>query len=812
MKRNIFKEILPFAVAIVIFIVLAVIYCFPVIDGKVVYQPDIMNFKGMSKEVVDFREQTGEEAYWTNSMFSGMPAYQISAKPPSSKWLQPISVLFHTGFHGAIAIILGYFIGFFVLMRSFKVNKWLSIVGAIAISLSSYFFIIIAAGHNSKAETIAFMAPVLAGFVLMFRKKYLWGVPLTMLFTAIGLMRHPQMSYYYFMVIGVFAVAELCTHIKEKRLKDYFIALLLFCAAVGIGAGTGYGKYKANNEYLAETMRGGHSEIEKNDEQKDNAKGLSLEYATQWSYGLGETMTLMIPDFYGGSSSYSVGTDSDIYKQLVTNGVPKRSAKEFCSAIPLYWGDQPFTSGPVYVGAIICFLFVLGLFIVKGPYKWAILFATIMSILLAWGHNFMGFTKFFFDYFPMYDKFRAVSSILVVAEVMMPLLAVLAIKEIMDKKTDKKAVLKSIYISTAVTAGICLFFALFGKNMMSFNSVNDAQMFAQLPDWLSQAIVAERANVFTHDAYRSMLFILLGAMTVWLLANEKLKSGIFIPIIGVLILLDMWPVDKRFFNDDNFVSKKEQAQYFKKLPYEEKLLQDPDPNFRVLNLTTNTFNDARTSYYLKSIGGYHGAKLRRYQDLIDQHISKNNFDVLNMLNMKYVIVKDGKGGAMAQYNSEAFGNCWFVDTLLVVDTPLEESDALNVIDLKTTAAADAKFSPMFVDLVTPQDSTASIKLTSYAPNELVYGSVSSIDKTAVFSEIYYPFGWKAYIDGQPVEHFRVNYVLRALNVPAGQHEVVFKFLPDSIIKGDKVSMCFVILMYLIVIGAIIYPFIVSRKK
>lgn len=813
MNNNTLKRLLPYGVAIIIFIAITLLYCYPMLQGKVINQMDMKNWEAMAHETLEFNKSSDIPTYWTNSLFSGMPTYQIYVDATSAKIMKVPGEFLHLFLPSVLGLIIGYFIGFFILLRSFGINKWISIVGAIAIAFSSYFFIILATGHNTKAATIGYMAPVIAGFFLIFRKKYFWGIPLVMLYSAVGIMQHPQMSYYIFLMLGILGIAELYLHIKDKKVKDFFVGILLFAVSVGIGVGTRYSVTRANSEYLKETMRGNHSELSANSEKSTSeSSGLSLKYATQWSYGIGETMTLLIPNFQGGSSNYNLGENSGLYKELVNNGIPRNTAKEFVSGLPMYWGDQPFTSGPVYIGAIVCFLFVLGIFIVKGPYKWALLVATLFSIMLSWGSNFMGLTEFFFQYFPMYNKFRAVSSILVVAEITMPLLGFLAIKAIMDKDIPKEKKLNSIYCSAGITAGICLILALIGGSLFSFSGISDNEIFSQLPEWISGSIISERVSMLRSDSFRSFVFIILSALLLWLYIKNKVKLGIFASVLGILILIDMWPVNKRYFGDEYFITKKQNDKYFEKLPYEEELLKDSDPNFRVLNLTTNTFNDARTSYYLKSIGGYHGAKLRRYQDIIDEHIVKNNPNVINMLNTKYFITRGQSGQAVAQHNPHSMGNAWFIDTMLIAENPDEESAALYDIDIKTTAVTDKQFAGLVISNTTDIDTTAYINLTSYAPNSLEYNSFSSKDKTAVFSEIYYPYGWKAYIDDNPVEYFRVNYILRAINIPAGEHNIRFEFRPDSIYKGEKVSYIFIIILFSAIALCIAYPVYKNVKK
>lgn len=828
MKKDIFKKILPYMVAVVVFIVLSIIYVSPVLDGKELYSSDGVGWKGQAQECQDYHQETGTYSGWTGSMFGGMPTFQIVYVYPQTPFLSPISHATRLGFTGTFALLLGYFLGFFILLKAFKVNPWLSIAGSIAITLSSYFIIIIAAGHGMKAIAIGLLAPIIGGFYLIYQKKYIWGILLTLIYTSIAVMSHPQMTYYVFMLIGVLFCAELFIHIKEKRWKDLIVGTLLFGAAVGVGAATQSVSFFTNQEYVKETMRGGHSELVKEGEEANKTEGLDLSYMTQYSYGIGETSTLLIPGSRGYASAYNVGTNSKIFEAMVSNGMPKKQAAEYCKAMPTYWGGDEGTSGPVYVGAIICFLFVLGLLIVKGPYKWALLVATLFSIMLAWGSNFMPLTELFAKFFPMYSKFRAVESILVVAEITMPLLGFLAVKKIMDQKKsntyDKQKMVKNVFIAAGVTAGLCVI-ALIASFFLNYSWGRDEAIFAQWPEWLSSAVIAERAAIYRASALRSLVIVLLAATLVWLYASEKLKVGYFVALLGVLVLFDMWPIDRKFLNDDNFVKEKENKSYFNEQAWETDILarEKENPSYRVYNLTDTQgpFNDSRTSYRFKSIGGYSAAKLRRYQDLIDAHISEETnpmvqsivqngnrlllqpsdstgYPVLNMLNMKYAVV--GNDQKYVVENPNAMGNAWFVDSVVVANTPNEESDALNTINLHNTLVTDVKFNDFVKDFKPNHDSSAKIQLTKYAPDYVEYDYTASAPGTVVFSEIYYPYGWKAYIDGQPSDHFRANYTLRAMNVPAGTHHIRFEFRPDTVEKWGKVSVACCYLIYLTILG------------
>lgn len=804
------QKCLPVIVAVALFAVLSCVYCLPVLQGKVIYTADDVQGRAAVQESVKYHEDTGNYTWWTGSMFAGMPNYQIGGgKYLSSRLMQPIIKLCHPSSKKMPLVFIMFFCSFYIMFRAFRVDKWLSIVAALATGFSSYFFIIEAAGHNGKAWSIAMMSVVLGGFYLIFRKRYGWGVVLTMIFTAMGFSPHPQMAYYMFMLIGLLFIVEIWQHIREKRYKDLVLATVLFAGSVLVGMGTGSANIFANKEYAAETMRGGHSELT-TQADANKTRGLNLDYATLWSYGIGESLTFLIPGYMGTASGTDVGTESVFYRELVGKGVSKSNAADICSQAPTYWGEQPFTVGSVYAGAAVCFLFLLGLLIVKGPYKWGLLIATFLSFALSWGKNWMGLTSFFFDWFPMYDKFRSVSSILIVAEITMPLLGFLAVKQIMDGKVEKKEINRNIYIAAGITGGICLFLGLFGGSLFSFTSSYDAEL--GFPDWAYQALISQRASMLRSDSFRSLLFVLLSAGTVWLFANGKLKEKWMVIAMGVIVIADMWPVDRRFLNDSNYVTPKQSQNVYAMQPYEKAILSDPDPHFRVFNLAAKTFNDARTSYYLKSLGGYSAAKLRRYQDIIDRYLSNVDIDVISMLNAKYIITKGDDGSIAPMLNPDALGNAWFVDTLLVAENPIEECDALGRINLRTQAVLDREFQENVRDFQYGSGAGSTISLNTYAPDALTYSADAKRDGVAVFSEIYYPYGWKAYVDGKETDIFRVNYLLRAINVPAGSHDIRFEFRPDSVRKGDMLSVFCVVLMYAVVIALTAGTLIRARRQ
>lgn len=838
MKEINWKNIAVYAGIVLLFAVAAAIYFFPSLQGKVIYAGDSINAMAAVQESKAYAEQGGN-TFWTGAMFSGMPNYQIGGgRTLSGAILRPMSELTILGPKYAFFIFFFYLLAFFALLRSFGVDKWLSVAGAFAIAMSSYFFVIIAAQHGGKTISITWMMPVVIGFYLTYRKKYWIGALLIMFFVPVGFFRHPQMSYYICMMIGILFFAELAIAAEAKEWKHFLIASVVFFASFAIGMGIGSSTIFTNQEYAKETMRGGHSDLVKETDATNKTEGLDLDYATAWSEGIGESLTFLVPNYMGGASGYNLGKDSQLEKDLKKLGVPKRQAQQFCQQAPTYWGEKAFTSGPVYMGAIIIFLFLLGLLIVDGPYKWALLVATLFSLTLSWGRNFMWLTELFFNYFPMYNKFRAVESILIVAEITVPLLALLGLKAICDKQLRWERVKMSIFISGGVTAGVCALIALC-SGAIDVTSSYDASWKGQVGQQIYDLILAQRQELIRSDAWRSFLFVLLGCgVTYWYAfttyKKEKQNATLIAGLaLTVLIVADMWPVDKRFCNDSMFSTKKEEQKAFDMLPYEKEILQD-ESYYRVLNLSTNTFNEARTGYYLHSIGGYSAAKLRRYQDLIDVHISTEMnpflrvvsatggrlafdpnegaaFPVLNMLNMKYAVVPTQGGQSVPVMNPWAFGPVWLVDELQQVSTPNEEIEALNTIDLKHVAVVDEQFAQILTG-----DNTASeedrVEFITYKPNELTYRTSLANERIVVFSEIYYPYGWHLFDEqGNEIALARVDYMLRAARVPAGEHQLRMVFDPEAVKKGDMLALACMAVFLITLIAALAMAYRARRK-
>ena len=788
--KQIWTKTWPHLVAIVTFVLLVMVYFAPqVFENKQLPQGDMISARGMGHDAREYHEQTGEWSHWSNSMFGGMP-YNVTSGVDSRSIFRPISTLMKVSFHGETTAVLWLLlIGFYIFMLAVGSGPWLGIVGAIAFAFGSYNLIIIGAGHVTKGWVLATVPAVIGGCMLCYQKKYIVGFIVTLLATGLNVYwNHQQISYYTLLMLIPLAITYLVYAIREKKQKQFWTASAALVVAAIMAIAPAMDKLLPTWDYSKETMRGG-AVLKGTEDSEAGKSGLNREYAFQWSYGKAETMTLLIPNFYGGSSNYALGEDSETYK-TVKKYAGSSQAKQIVKSLPTYWGDQPFTSGPVYAGAIICFLFVLGLLAVKGPERWWLLAAVIIGILLSWGRNLPSLNNWLFDHLPLYNKFRTPSMSLVMTTTAMAMLGMLALRALLKKEVE----LKHIYIATGITGGLCLLIALFPGLAGGFTSKMDAQ----LPEWLSECLIEDRRAMLTSDAWRSLCFILLAAVGAFAyLKIEKMRSGILIALMGVLILADLWAVDKRFLNDDHFVPKKRNLVTMTEA--DKQILADKDPNYRVLNLTTSTFNDAQTSYFHKSVGGYSPAKLRRYQDIIDYYFAGNiNMNVLNMLNTRYVITQQG-----VQYNLEAFGNAWFVQNIEWVNNPNEEIAAIGNIDLLQKAVIDTCWRTKVSEGLA-MTQPASIRLTNYAnPGNLFYESESTEDGLAVFSEVYYKT-WKAFIDGKEVPVLRANYILRAIEVPAGKHIIEFRCEDDLLLDTQIVSTIASCLVVLVIILLLVF--------
>ena len=795
------KNALWIALCVVAFALITLVYFTPVMQGKRLKQHDIEMYKGMTKEIVDFKEATGEQSLWTNSMFGGMPAWNITA-PVKTNLFNYVHKVLSLGLPSPLGSVFISMLGFFILLMVLNVGIGVSVIGALAYGFTSYLFIVIGAGHNTKAIAMAYMAPVIAGIILTYKGKYFWGSVLTAFALALQLKaNHLQITYYLLLIVLIYVIAELIISIRGKELKRFFIASACMAVVVVFAVMTCFTTLYANYEFGKETMRG--KPILTKD-VTNQTTGLDRDYITQWSYGIGETWSLMIPNAKGGASEYIGNTNPALDKcdSRYRSTIAQQNA---------YWGDQPGTSGPVYVGAIVCFLFVLGLFVVKGKYKWVLLAATVLSILLSWGKNFMGFTDFFLDYIPGYNKFRAVSMTLVIAEVCMPLLAFLAMAEIFKNPDMLKQNKRYLYISLGITGGLCILFYAMPQTFFNFLSQNEAIQFKQMQAGQDGAIYTTFANelekvrvaIFKKDAMRSFLYIYVAAILILLSLSGKMNKKYMFPILAVLVVADMFTIDKRYLNNDNFIDKRKADKPFVMSDVDKQILQDKDLDYRVINLTVSTFNDASTSYFHKSVGGYHGAKLRRYQDIIDQYLSRQNsnyWKVLDMLNTRYIIYSKDKTKT-ASRNYEAFGNAWLVSDIKWVTTPNEEIDAIADTDVRNVAIVNDEFKDVVGDFEATQ-AVGAIQLVEYEPNMLKYIFDSSKDELVVFSEIWTKKGWKMWIDGKESPLFRSDYILRSAIIPAGQHEIVMRYVPRIWNVGNAMALISSLLILLALVFAI----------
>ena len=821
-----YKKFLPDVVVILVFAIISFAYFLvPVTQGKILFQHDASAGVGSAQEFTEYQNRTGETTRWTNSIFGGMPTYQMSPSYQSTDGLSQVMNAYHLWLPDNVWFLFAYLLGFYILLRAFDFRQTLAALGSIMWAFSSYFLIIIAAGHLWKVMALAYLPPMIAGIVLAYRGRYLSGFIVTALFTAFEIKaNHVQMTYYYLFIILFMVIAYLVKAVREKQLSGFMKSTGVVAVAAVIGIAINLSSLYHTWQYQKESMRG-KSELVKKNAANQTSSGLDRDYITQWSYGIDETLTLLVPNAKGGAT---VPLSKNATAMAKADPQIQSMIPQLYDAIPQYFGTQPGTSGPVYVGAFVLFLFILGLFIVRGSMKWALLAATVLSVLLAWGHNFMGFTNFFLDYIPMYAKFRTVASILVIAEFTIPLLAALALKKIVDEPEVLTKQMKFVYISLALTAGVALLIALFPGMMEPFVSDQERQMITSIQgmdgntaNTILANIAAMREAMVSADAWRSVIIILIGFALLFLYKMKKLRAEYMVICMAVLCLVDMWQVDKRYLNDEMFVPKSERDMPHQATSTDLAIMKDKSLDYRVLNLASNTFNENETSFFHKSIGGYHPAKLRRYQEMIDAYIApemqaamqaiaaKNGnmqevdgakvFPVLNMLNTKYFILPLQGGATMPLQNIYAQGNGWFVDKINYVADANAEYAGVGKIDVRHEAVADKKFESI-LGKAQSNDSTAKVKLVKYEPNNLQYTIESKKGGVVVFAEIYYP-GWTATIDGQPAELGRVNYILRALNVKAGKHTVVLDFHPTSISTTETIAYIAIVILLLAIIGA-----------
>lgn len=825
---NWFKKLLPDLVVILFFAVIAFLYFFPAVtEGRILAQHDAVAGIGSGREMQEYLEKTGERTRWTNSIFGGMPTYQMAPSYDSTNTLGFIQQVYHLFLPTYVWYVFVMLLGFYILLRAFDFKVWLASLGAVLWAFSSYFFIIIAAGHIWKLMTLAYIPPTIAGMVLVYRKKWLAGGVVTALFVALQIFsNHPQMSYYFLFVMLFMAIAYGVLAWQKKQLPDFFKSTGVLVVAGLVGVCVNLSNLYHTYEYSKESMRG-KSELVKENSADQTDSGLERSYITQWSYGIGETFSLLVPNVKGGASVPLAANEKAMEKA-------NPAYQSLYAQLGQYWGEQPGTSGPVYVGAFVMFLFVLGLFIVKGPMKWALVVGTVFSITLSWGHNFMGLTDFFIDYIPMYSKFRAVSSILVIAEFTIPLLAMLALKEVMERPALFVEQKKAFYISFGLTGGLSLLFALFPTvffpsyvSSMEMNALQGAIPADQLAPILVN-LEEMRRSLFTADAWRSFFVIVIGCVLLGGYLFRKWNAKVTVGALLLLCIVDMWSVNKRYLYDEQFVAKgTEMKPFLEPSETDKEILKDKTLDYRVLNMATNTFNENNTAYWHKSIGGYHAAKLRRYQEMIEAHIQGEmetlftkipevgadlskidvtDTPVLDMLNTRYYIVPLQQGATAPLFNPHALGNAWLVKEVKYVNNANEEIDAIHGMNPRETAIVDKRFAETVKQPAAMPDSLDNIVLKSYAPNALQYEVDTKQGGTVVFSEIYYP-GWRSYIDGEEVLHGRANYILRAMNVPAGKHTIEFVFDPQSLHATETIAFIALGIMLLGALGAIVMGFI-----
>jgi len=799
------KQCFPHVVAILLFVIASVLYFSPILQGKQIKQHDISQYVGMSKQHKDFNKKDNIETYWTDAAFGGMPTYQLGAKYPHN-YIKKLDSLLRFLPRPADYVFL-YFICFYVLLLVLKVDWRYALLGSFAFGFSTYYLVILGAGHNSKAHAIAYFPLVLAGIFLVFRKKYLLGFILTAVAMGLELSaNHFQMTYYLLLLVLVIGLVYLVDAFKKKEVKHFFVSVGIMAVAVTLALGLNATNLLATSEYAKESTRSkSELTINPNGSPKELTDGLGKEYITHWSYGIGESLNLFVPGLYGGSNNEPIAKNAVVVKKMQRMfGISTKDAQEFAGQL-MYWADQPGVSGPAYIGAVVIFLFVLGLFLVKGPLKKWILFGGGLILLLSWGKNFSLLTNFFIDYVPLYDKFRAVSSMQVIVELVMPILAIFGLHKFVNNYDQKEEKLKALKYTVGITAGLAIMFYVLKGSLFDFVGNRDGMLLENYgPDFLKM-IKEQRESLFTTDVLRTLVFVLLSAVTLWMYLKDKVKENVVLLIFGCLLIFDLVGVDKRYVNSEDFVSARQVNEPFQISKADAQIKEDTS-HYRVLDFSSNPFSDARTSYFHKAFGGYHAAKPKRAEDIFEFYVSKNNIGVVNMLNIKYII-QDNKGQLVALNNPYTNGNAWFVDELKTVASADEEIVLLDSLNLKKQAVVQLGDRERKSNYKT--DSLASINLMSYKPNHLVYETSNSNDGVAIFSEMYYKNGWNAYIDGELKPHFRANYLLRGLEVPKGKHTIAFKFEPQVIKTGSSIALASSIGLILLVLGGLFYEF---RKK
>ncbi|MDT0555076.1 YfhO family protein [Patiriisocius hiemis] len=805
-----FKKILPHLVVLVLFVVASLLYFNPVLQGKKLFQSDIAQYVGMSKQQKEYKKETGNEAYWTNAAFGGMPTYQLGAKYPHN-YIKKLDLTIRFLPRPADYLFL-YFIGLYILLLVLKIDYKLAFLGAIAFGFSTYLIIILGVGHNAKAHAIAYMPLVLSGILLTFRGKYIWGFVLTTIAVALELVaNHFQMTYYLLLLIICIGVAYFIDAYKKKMLPHFFKASIIMIVAAIVALGLNATNIMATKEY-ADTSTRGKSELTINPDgsKKEEVNGLDYEYITEYSYGIGESLNLLIPGLMGGGSSDPLPEDSEAFESLVKIGASPQEAAQLVGQTPAYWGDQPIVAAPAYIGAVVIFLAVLALFLVKGRLKWWIVAGFTISLLLSWGKNFSFLTEFFIDYIPLYSKFRAVSSIQVIIELVLPILAVVGLHQYFNDFVKKEVKQKALLLTTGIVGGVTILLLLFKSLLFDFASPYDSLFIEQIGLEYIEAVREDRISIFTSDAIRSLIFILLSATVLFGLLKGKLKEITAISILVVLVAIDLVGVDRRYVNEDDFVRARVMEQPFPKSGADMQILED-DGYYRVYDVTNDAFTSGQASYYHNALGGYHAAKPGRMNDINEFYLRNGNIGILNMLNVRYIIIQNENGGPIGQRNPYANGPAWFVENIKVANTADEELQLLDSLNSKKTAVVYKDFVDVIPLDKVARDTTATITLRSQELQELVYETSSSSAQLGVFSEVYYPKGWNAYIDGKPVEHIRANYVLRALPIPAGDHTIVFKFEPSVIQTGSTISLVSAILLLLLIIGGVFFSYRNTQK-